>query len=140
MMLCDASAMIALINKEDSNHLRCTLALKGIRLRLVTTWACVTEAMHLLGERMGERGQEVLRGCLEDRLVLLHIGSQEEATRIYALMRRYERMDFADASLVAAAEHLNSRRIFTLDSDFYRYLINDRDPFDVAPVGLARRA
>lgn len=42
-------------------------------------------------------------------------------------------MDLADASLVAAAEQLNLKRIFTLDSDFYVYRINDRDAFEVVP-------
>jgi predicted nucleic acid-binding protein len=28
-------------------------------------------------------------------------------------------MDLADASLIVAAERLSTRRIFTLDSDFY---------------------
>lgn len=34
-------------------------------------------------------------------------------------------MDLADASLVATAEVLNLSRIFTLDSDFYVYRINN---------------
>ena len=34
-------------------------------------------------------------------------------------------MDLADASLIAAAESLDLRRVFTFDSDFYIYrLIN----------------
>ena len=49
------------------------------------------------------------------------------------LMEKYEDtpMDLADASLVAAAETLGLKRIFTLDSDFYVYRINDKDAFDV---------
>ena len=42
-------------------------------------------------------------------------------------------MDLADASLVAAAEHLRMSRIFTIDSDFYVYRINDKDAFEVIP-------
>jgi len=42
-------------------------------------------------------------------------------------------MDLADASLVATAEILNLRRIFTLDSDFYVYRINNTGVFEVAP-------
>lgn len=42
-------------------------------------------------------------------------------------------MDLADASLVVAAETLGLRRIFTLDSDFYVFRINDRDAFEVIP-------
>jgi len=42
-------------------------------------------------------------------------------------------MDLADASLVAAAEYLGLHQIFTLDSDFYVYRINDTDGFQVIP-------
>ena len=51
------------------------------------------------------------------------------------LMEQYRDtpMDLADASLVAAVEVLNLRRIFTLDSDFYVYRINNTGVFEVAP-------
>ena len=42
-------------------------------------------------------------------------------------------MDFADASLVTVAEALSITQIFTLDSHFYAYRINDRTPFEVLP-------
>jgi hypothetical protein len=42
-------------------------------------------------------------------------------------------MDLADASLVAAAERLQLRRIFTLDRHFYAYRIDEKHPFDVVP-------
>ena len=41
-------------------------------------------------------------------------------------------MDLADASLVAAAIALQTRRVFTLDSDFYVYRLNNQ-AFDVLP-------
>jgi len=42
-------------------------------------------------------------------------------------------MDFADASLVAAAEALGEHRIFTLDSHFRAYRIGDAGTFDMVP-------
>jgi len=42
-------------------------------------------------------------------------------------------MDIADASLVAAAERLKLRRIFTLDSHFFAYRIGVKDGFEVVP-------
>jgi len=41
-------------------------------------------------------------------------------------------MDFADASLVATAETLRLRRVFTLDHHFRAYRV-DGDYFDVVP-------
>ena len=42
-------------------------------------------------------------------------------------------MDLADASLVAMAEVLNQKQIFTLDSDFYIYRRYGNQPFEVVP-------
>ncbi len=42
-------------------------------------------------------------------------------------------MDLADASLVAAAESLNLRYVFTLDTDFRIYRINSSIPFEIVP-------
>jgi len=51
------------------------------------------------------------------------------------LMEQYRDrpMDLADASLVAAAEASGDKRIFTIDSDFYIYQWNGREPFEVVP-------
>jgi predicted nucleic acid-binding protein len=52
-----------------------------------------------------------------------------------ALMRDYADtpMDFADASLVAAAETLRQRRVFTVDHHFYVYRQRLGEAFDVVP-------
>ncbi len=42
-------------------------------------------------------------------------------------------MDLADASLVAAANALGVRRIFTLDGDFHVYRLAGNSAFEVAP-------
>ncbi len=42
-------------------------------------------------------------------------------------------MDLADASLVAAAEHLDTRRLFTLDNDFRVYRLSDGSMLDIMP-------
>lgn len=51
------------------------------------------------------------------------------------LMEQYQDipMDIADASLVAAAESLRQTTIFTLDSDFFIYPLNDGRAFNVVP-------
>lgn len=52
-----------------------------------------------------------------------------------ALMRKYSDtpMDFADASLVAASETLEQRRVFTTDSHFYVYRQKQGAAFEVVP-------
>ncbi|MCG3163996.1 MAG: hypothetical protein JMDDDDMK_05455 [Acidobacteria bacterium] len=50
-----------------------------------------------------------------------------------ALMAQYADtpMDLADASLVAAAESLALRRVFTLDDDFYIYRLADGSTLEI---------
>ena len=68
--------------------------------------------------------------------MLIHDADVAECKRMKVLMEQYKDtpMDLADASLVAAAESLRLRRIFTLDSDFYVYRIKDKDAFEVLPA------
>jgi predicted nucleic acid-binding protein len=40
-------------------------------------------------------------------------------------------MDFADATLVVTSEKLKIKNILTFDSDFFFYLVNDKDAFNV---------
>lgn len=54
---------------------------------------------------------------------------------MHALMVRYQDtpMDLADAYLVAAAEVLGVRQVFTLDSDFHIYRLPGNEAFEVLP-------
>lgn len=135
MTLCDASPLIALINQSDINHARCINALPGLSAPLITTWSCFTEAMYLLGRYGGWSAQRELWGYVADQILALHFSNEDEQARMQVLMEQYRDlpMDLADASLVAAAETLNQKRIFTLDRDFQIYRFKENQPFDVVP-------
>jgi predicted nucleic acid-binding protein len=91
--------------------------------------------MYLLWRAGGLPAQDELWGYLADGLVVLHLPAATEWERLRALMQQYHDapMDLADASLVAASEQLQLRRIFTLDRHFYAYRIDGKYPFDVIP-------
>lgn len=136
MTLCDTGPLVALVDQDDSAHARCVTALSTLPVSpLLTTWPCLVEAMYLLWRAGGLPAQEELWGYLADGLVVLHAPEPGEWERMRELMRQYHDtpMDLADASLVVAAEQLNLRRIFTLDSHFYAYRINGTQPFEVVP-------
>lgn len=136
MTLCDTGPLVALIDHDDPNHARCVAVLSTLPASpLLTTWPCLTEAMYLLGRAGGLPAQDELWGYLADGLVVLHVPEAMEWERMRTLMRRYHDtpMDLADASVVTAAERLNLRRIFALDSHFRAYLIDSQYSFDVVP-------
>jgi len=77
---------------------------------------------------------ELWRRRTADRLAL-HEPIGAEIDRMASLMATYEDrpMDLADASLVAAAERLGARQIFTLDTDFYIYRLADGSALEPVP-------
>jgi hypothetical protein len=133
VILCDASPLVALINRKDINHRRCVNALPGLPAPLVTTWPCFTEAMYLLGRYGGWIAQQELWSYVADQILVFHINSGDEQARMKDLMEQYRDlpMDLADASLVVTAETLNQRRIFTLDRDFQIYRFRSNQPFEI---------
>ncbi|MGH2915657.1 MAG: hypothetical protein ACRDMX_11790 [Solirubrobacteraceae bacterium] len=58
MTLADAGPLIALIDAGEPDHDQCTVTLEQVSLPLITTWPAFTEAIYLLGQGAGWRGQE----------------------------------------------------------------------------------
>ena len=135
MTLTDTGALVALVDERQPQNARCRTTFKNLILPLITTWPAFAEAIYLLGRIGGWPLQNNLWKYVEDGILVFHIASKDEPSRIRALMEQYRDrpMDLADASLVAAAEVRNDRRIFTIASDCYIYQWNGREPFDVVP-------
>ena len=135
MTLTDAGPLVALIDADEVDHDRCVAALNSMRLPLVTTWPAFTEAMYLLSRAGGSVGSTALwRMYFTGRLEVAELARPllERASR---LMAKYADlpMDLADATLVALAEHLGERRVFSLDADFRVYRLHGRQHFDLVP-------
>jgi len=133
--LTDAGALVALIDKNQPQNLRCRATFATLSLPLVTTWPAFTEAMYLV-YRIGRwQLQRNLWEYVEEGVLNLRSSDETEQKRMRQLMEQYQDtpMDLADASLVVAAEVLNLTRIFTLDSDFYVYRINNSGVFEIVP-------
>jgi predicted nucleic acid-binding protein len=134
--LTDTGPLVALLNRNDPNHTACAEATKTLPSGpLMTTWPCFTESMYLIYRAGGYAGQEALWRLIKAGRLLLHGPIEAEVARIAELMEKYQDlpMDFADASLVVAAEQLSTRRIFTLDRDFYVYRFADGMAVEVVP-------
>ncbi len=91
--------------------------------------------MYLLYQLGGWPLQRNLWQHIEDRVLQIHLSEDAEQQRMRELMAQYSDtpIDLADASLVVTAEVLHLSRIFTLDSDFYVYRINNTEAFVVVP-------
>ena len=135
MNLIDTGPIVAILDAGQDAHRQCVEVYQKIERPLMTTLPCFTEAMYFLSKLGGWPMQQGLWQLWKRGLLLIHSTDPGEYVRLGVLMENYQDtpMDFADASLVVAAETLGLRRIFTLDSDFYVYRINDKDAFEVIP-------
>ena len=124
MILVDTGPLIALFDPQDGQHDRCVRTLKGIREPIATTIPVLTEAFHMLGA--ASTGSDRLRDFIEGGGLSVWFFERPALTRAFELMELYadHPMDLADASLVAAAESLGTRRVFTIDrNDFETYKV-----------------
>jgi predicted nucleic acid-binding protein len=133
--LTDAGPLIALIDADDPDHVRCVETLNRVRLPLITTWPAFTEAMYLLGRASDWRAQNALWRLVQRGDLVVSTPSRDANTRAAILMAKYadRPMDLADATLVALAEERDDNRVFTLDGDFHVYRFKGRRRFEVIP-------
>jgi len=133
-VLVDASALIALLDRDDHEHDRCVEALKAIRDPLATVWPALTEAMHLLAGTA--RAADALCDMVADGALRLLDLDAADLRRMKALMQKYNDlpMDFADSALVCAAERERVHRIVTFDKHFQVYRLPRQARFTVLPV------
>ena len=124
MILVDTGPLVALFDPQDGQHNRCRATLKEIREPILTTTPVLTEAFHMLGP--ASIGSDRLREFVEVSGLSVWFLDRAWLSRAFQLMDLYadHPMDLADASLVAAAEALGTRRVFTIDrNDFETYRV-----------------
>lgn len=131
-VLVDTGIIVAALNRADRHHAEVLELLEGFAGKLLTTWPVVTEACALIGARR----QRLVLEWLDDPDVLIY--SIDAGLRcMLAQIDVYEDLpcDFADASLLYAADRSGVREIWTLDSDFLVYRLPDKTRFTVIPGG-----
>ena len=134
MILTDTGPLVALNDPNDSYHQTSVAISQTLGdMVMLTTWQCFTEAMHFLGRDGGYYLQDRLWDMRRAGRLRIHLTTESEGNRMDELMRQYDNrlMDLADASLIAAAESLSLRRVFTIDEDFYIYRLADGSALEV---------
>lgn len=131
MILTDTGYWVALGNRKDRWHLHAINVSRTIRDELLVTWPVVTETCHLLRTRVSETAQVRFLEQVKHVAQLFRL-EWEHLERCQLLMHKYADlpMDFADASLVIAAEELGHGRILSTDQrDFETYRWKNHHPF-----------
>jgi uncharacterized protein len=120
-VLVDAGPLIALFDKDDAYHQRIQEFIKAGNFKFVTTTAVITEVTHMLDFNLDVQ-IDFLKWIFKGGAALLET-KQGDLDRIIELTEKYRDrpMDFADATLVLAAERTGIRKIISIDSDFDIY-------------------
>ena len=136
MILCDTGVLLCWVDRTQPQHYDYRQLITRLRTPLITTWACLTEVMHLSLKRGGWTKQRLVARYLLDDILLIHEIQRDDYDRLFALMARYQDrpMDLADATLVLTAEKIGANQILTLDSDFLFYRIADQKSFEIIQV------
>lgn len=135
ILLTDTGPLVSLIDPRERAHEACKKHVTSDPGPIVTTWPCVTEAMFVLRRDSGWPGQSALWGLVRSDGVIIMDLDAKIVSRCHELMVKYVDvpMALADATLVALAERLRQRTVFTLDGHFSIYRLNDRQSIDVVP-------
>ncbi len=133
-LLLDTGAFVALVDRSEERHADCVAALEQWSGLIVTTEAVLTETLYLVGPTW--EAQHVCFEFFRRGAVALVPSSPASLQRVAALMSKYRDlpMDFADGTLVALGEEMETDQVFTLDRrGFGVYRLHGRKPFRIIP-------
>lgn len=117
-IIVDAGPLIALFLARDKHHAAAKTVIESTRALLLTTWPVITEACHFLSQQ----GKCALLTFIRRGGLRVEPLSADDVPRLGELLARYQRMDFADATLVVLAEKTAVTEIYTIDRrDFEVY-------------------
>ena len=120
-VLIDSGPLIALFDKDDNYHEKIKEFIKNEDYKFHTTTAVITEVLHMLDFNVKVQ-IDFLEWIMRGGALLYEI-KQTDLGKIIELTKKYSDrpMDFADATLVLAADQTGIRKIISIDSDFDIY-------------------
>ena len=125
-VLIDTGPLIALFDRDDKYHTSIVEFIKNTNYRFISTTAVLTETMYMLDFNTVVQ-LNFLEWIMKEG-VIIHEIKQSNIKRIIDLTKKYSDrpMDFADATLVIAAEERGIRQIISIDSDFDIYRLYNK--------------
>ena len=117
MILADTGAIYALIDSSDAWHQRVIDWWRANTEPVVIPVTVLPQLTYLLHTRIGHAAESAFARAVADGEFTTEPFEDEDATRTADIMDRYADLPlgFVDASIVAIAERLESRRILTTD-------------------------
>jgi uncharacterized protein len=138
-LLLDSGALVAILDRRHELHAACALGFDEWKGPVVSTEAVLTEATQLLGHLDGGA-----RSCIDFVLgagAVIVPSSPASLRRARELLIRHSGsgMGYADATLVALGEELDTHLILTTDRrGFGAYRLYGRKSFRILPAASLR--
>jgi len=132
--LLDTGAIVALINRSDRHHHAAVDWFQRFRGQLLTTEAVITETAYVLARSLAHQRAALLWFERARRAKLLQVKPVADYAALARIIAHYANMpcDYADASLIALAEHTGVTAIATVDQrDFSVYRLRRRRRFRI---------
>lgn len=127
--ICDTGPLVGFLNRNDPYHSWAVAVMKQTRAPLRVCEPVLTEAAYFLRE--DGLDLDPLFALLERGVIQLDFDVKFHWPRLRTLMGRYQRMDLADACVVAMTEQHRRCVVLTVDRrDFAIYRRNDRQMID----------
>lgn len=129
-VLIDSGPLIALFDKDDKYHDKILDFIKNGKFKFVTTLAVITEVLHMLD--FNTNVQISFLEWIQNKGIIIFDIYHADILTIIELTKKYSDrpMDFADATLVVAAEKTNIKEIISIDSDFDIYRLPKKEKID----------
>lgn len=132
----DTSFVLALTNARDDAHAACGRALAQERESLVAPQAILPEIGWLVSSRLGSKAEAAFFAALSSTGWTLEPLVSADFARVTELLVTYQgaNLGFVDAAIVAIAERLGVRTLYTLDRRHFA-IVRPRhiDGFTLAP-------
>lgn len=120
-VIVDTSVLLAWLDDSDPAHLRASLILNRIWRTAATTEPVLTEVHHFVLKRLTPaHWSSVVEKIADGSLTIVSFNAISDMLRSAELIDTYRDrpLDYADASLVVAAERLNTSLVASFDADF----------------------
>ena len=126
-VLIDTGPLVALFHTGDNHHKKVRDFFTRNQFSFISTLAVFTEVSHFLSVSINAQ-MDFYNWVLQKGVIIADI-NQNDIPRLMELTEKYSDipMDFADATLVIAAEKSGIREIVSLDSDFDIYRLPGRE-------------
>lgn len=136
-LLIDSGFLYAVLNRNDTRHVKVTETLESLRGRdIVLPSPVIVETAYLLLSKLNHREMRAFLKVVDSGSFKLECVQKSDLKRIREILEMYadSKLDFADAAITALAERLGIKQILTVDQrDFRMIRPNHCDYFEILP-------